>query len=292
MRFVILSINPEFYSVKRLVNSCQNLSYHDIQIINPFDCILSHQPQAFIYLDKKPIPAIDILIPRIGTQLLSYSFASLRHFEMISKIALNTSQAIENTMNQYTTLQILAKAELPIPKTLLVHPYQDKKDLLDILPPPIVFKLLSSSQGRGIMLAENKRSALSMMDGLATLQQTYLMQQYIYEAEHKDIRCFVLNNQVIAAIERQAHPDDFRSNLHKGGQANTVKLTDLETQIAVQACQAVGLNMGGVDIIRSSQGPLLLEVNATPDLTGVEQITGKDIAKEIIQYLIHRFVHL
>jgi ribosomal protein S6--L-glutamate ligase len=224
------------------------------------------------------------VIPRIRPSITFYGCALTRQFQSMGVYALNTASAIAQSRDKLYALQLLLGNDLDIPITGFAKSPADTGDLVNMVGgSPLVLKLLEGAQGRGVVLAETRKAAESVINAFKSLQANILVQEFIKEAEGKDLRCFVVNNRVVASIQRQAAPGEFRANLHQGGTASPVKITRDERRIAVRAAKAMGLNVAGVDMIRSERGPLVLEVNSSPGLEGVETATGKDVAGLMIQ---------
>jgi ribosomal protein S6--L-glutamate ligase len=242
-----------------------------------------------VHYEGKALPDFDFVIPRIGASITAYGAAVVRQFEMTGARVLNSSQAIVQSRDKLFAHQLMAMHQLPMPDTAFASSHQDTDDLIKMVGgTPLIIKLLQSSQGKGVVLAENRKSAASVIDALQNAEASFLVQQYISEAAGEDLRCLVLDGKVVAAMTRRATGDEFRANLHNGGVASEAKLSVEERKIAIKAANRLGLKFAGVDILRSSKGPLLLEVNSSPGLEGIEKTTGADIAGQVLDYIEQR----
>jgi ribosomal protein S6--L-glutamate ligase len=246
--------------------------------------IASYKPS--IHYDGKALTGFDAVIPRIGASITFYGTAVVRQFEMMGVYTLNESVAISRSRDKLRSLQLLARKGVGLPVTGFANSPKDTDDLLNLVGgAPCIIKLLEGTQGMGVVLAETKKAAESVIDAFRGLQANFLVKQFIEEAAGADLRCFVIGEKVVAAMKRQAAEGEFRSNLHRGGKAEVVRITPTERATAVQASRIMGLRVTGVDIVRSKQGPLVLEVNSSPGLEGIEKFTGKDVADMIIEYI-------
>ncbi len=286
MQIAILSRNRRLYSTERLVEACRGHG-HEVQVIDPLKCymdITSHHPS--VHYKGEALDHFQAVIPRIGASVTFYGTAVLRQFEMMGVFPLNESVAITRARDKLRSLQLLARAGIGLPVTGFAHSVDDTEGLIRLVGgAPLVIKLLEGTQGKGVVLAETHKAAESVIDAFRELDANFLVQEFIQEAGGADIRCFVIGERVVAAMLRQAREGDFRSNLHRGGTAKLVRLTPEERATAVRAARTVGLNVAGVDIVRSRHGPLVLEVNSSPGLEGIEQATGKDIAGLIVHFI-------
>ncbi|HHM05263.1 MAG TPA: 30S ribosomal protein S6--L-glutamate ligase [Gammaproteobacteria bacterium] len=286
MKLVILSRKNSLYSTCRLVEAAKGRG-HDVRVVNPLRCymnITSHRPS--VHYKGEPLESFDAVIPRIGASVTFYGTAVLRQFEMMGVAPLNESVAISRARDKLRSLQLLSRKGIGLPVTGFAHSPDDIKDVLKIVGgAPCVIKLLEGTQGIGVVLAETEKAAESMIDAFLGLRANIMVQEYIKEAGGADIRCLVIGGKVVAAMKRQAAPGEFRSNLHRGGSASLTRLTPEERSTAVSAAKAMGLNVAGVDILRSNRGPLVMEVNSSPGLEGIEAATGKDIAGMMIQFI-------
>ncbi len=286
MNIVILSRNRKLYSTRRLIEACQNRN-HEVSVIDPLQCymdIASHRPS--IHYKGEVLPKIDAVIPRIGASITAYGTAVLRQFEMTGTYPLNESVAITRARDKLRSLQILARAGIGLPLTGFASAPESTQDLIKIAGgAPLVLKLVESTQGKGVVLAETHKAAESLIEAFRELDAYFFVQEFIKEAGGSDIRCFVIGGKVVASMIRKAKEGEFRSNLHRGGSAALVRITPEERSTAVRAAQKMGLNVSGVDILRSNHGPVVMEVNSSPGLEGIENATGKDIADQIIQFI-------
>ena len=286
MKIAILSRNRRLYSTKRLVEAGVERD-HQMSVIDPLRCymnIASHKPG--VHYDGRSLTGFDAIIPRIGASITFYGTAVLRQFEMMGVFPLNESVAIARSRDKLRSLQLLSRKGIGLPVTGFAHSPADTADLLRIAGgAPVVIKLLEGTQGKGVVLAETPKAAESVVDAFRGLNANFLVQEFIKEAGGADIRCFVVGEKVVAAMKRQAKEGEFRSNLHRGGTAEVIKITPEERSTAVRAARTMGLNVSGVDILRANHGPVVLEVNSSPGLEGIEQATDKDVAVLIIKYI-------
>jgi len=286
MRIGILSRGPELYSTDRLKTAAESLG-HEVAIIDTLHCymdITSSRPTVRYYGEE--LPKYDAIIPRIGASITFYGTSVVRQFEMMGTFCINESVAISRSRDKLRSLQLLSRKGIGLPRTGFASKPDKVDDLIkNVGGAPVVIKLLEGTQGIGVVLAETKKAAESIIEAFMGLKANILVQEYIKEAGGADIRCLVVGGKVIAAMKRQAPAGEFRSNLHRGGSAEIVKLTPEERKTAVNAAKVMGLNMCGVDILRSNNGPVVMEVNSSPGLEGIESATGKDVAKMIIQFL-------
>jgi ribosomal protein S6--L-glutamate ligase len=285
MKFAILSRKPALYSTRRLVEAAKARG-HEAQVINPLHCymnIATHRPT--IFYKGKELEAFDAVIPRIGASITFYGAAVLRQFEMLGVYPVNESVAITRARDKLRSLQLLSRKGIGLPVTAFAHSPDDIEHVISMVGgAPLVIKLLEGTQGIGVVLAETPKAAESVIEAFLGLKANILVQEYIREAEGADLRCFVIGDRVVAAMKRQAKEGEFRSNLHRGGKATKAKLTPEERSTAVRAARAIGLNIAGVDILRSNHGPVVMEVNSTPGLEGIERVTGLDIAGRIVEF--------
>ncbi len=289
MKIAILSRDGNLYSCKRLREAAESRG-HEIDIIDPLSCYMNINPAApSVHYQGRQLDKYHAVIPRIGSAITFYGTAVLRQFEMLGSFPLNESLAITRARDKLRSMQILAREGIDLPITGFANAPDDTSDLIALVGgAPLVVKLVEGTQGIGVVLAETRQAAESVIDAFRGLNAHILVQEYIREAEGRDIRCLVVGKRVVGAIERQAKPGDFRSNLHRGGTANKVEITVEEKAIAIKAACTLGLHVAGVDILRSNRGPLVMEVNASPGLEGIESTTGLDIAGMMIDYIEHR----
>ncbi|KAA0875675.1 30S ribosomal protein S6--L-glutamate ligase [Nitrincola tapanii] len=286
MKIAILSRNSKLYSTRRLVEAAQARG-HEVRVIDALRCymnITSHNPQ--IHYRGEVLEGYDAVIPRIGASVTFYGTAVLRQFEMMSVYPLNESVAITRARDKLRSLQLLSRKGIGLPVTGFAHSPDDIDDLLDTVGgAPVVIKLLEGTQGIGVVLAETKQAAESVIQAFMGLKQQILVQEFIKEARGADIRAFVIGGKVVAAMKRQAKEGEFRSNLHRGGTATLCRITPEERATALRAAKVMGLNVCGVDLLRSNHGPVVMEVNSSPGLEGIEAASGKDIAGMIIDFI-------
>ncbi len=286
MKIAILSRKKHLYSTKRLV-AAGRARGHEVHVIDTLRCymnITAERPS--IHYQGKALTGYDAIIPRIGASATFYGTAVVRLFEMNGVFCMNGSLPITRARDKLRCLQLLARKGIGLPVTGFAHSPDDINDLIKLVGgTPMVIKLLEGTQGIGVVLAETKNAARSVIDAFLGLKANILLQEYIHEAGGADIRCFVIDGKVIASMERQAAPGEFRSNLHRGGQAKMVEITKEERHAAIRAARIIGLNVAGVDILRSKRGPLVMEVNASPGLRGIETSTGQDIATLVMEFV-------
>lgn len=286
MKIIILSRNGKLYSTKRLVDAAKERG-HEVRVVDTVKCymnITSHHPA--VYYKQQALEGYDAVIPRIGASVTFYGTAVLRQFEMIGVFPLNESVAIGRSRDKLRSLQLLSRKGVGLPVTGFAHLVDNTEELINLVGgAPLVIKLLEGTQGKGVVLAETQKAAESVIDAFRGLDANFLVQEFIKEAGGADIRAFVIGERVVAAMKRQAKEGEFRSNLHRGGTAGLIRLTPEERSTAVRAAKIMGLNVAGVDILRSRHGPLVLEVNSSPGLEGIEQATGKDVAGMIIEFI-------
>jgi ribosomal protein S6--L-glutamate ligase len=286
MRIAILSRSSNIYSTRRLKEAAKERG-HEVRVVDTLRCymnIASHRPQIHYRGDK--LEDYDAVIPRIGASITFYGTAVLRQFEMMGTFPLNESVAVTRSRDKLRSLQLLARRGIGLPVTGFARTTKDIGDLIQMVGgAPLVVKLLEGTQGIGVVLCETKKAAESVLEAFMGLDVSIMVQEYIKEAGGADIRCFVVGGKVVAAIKRQAQPGEFRSNLHRGGSATLIRITPEERSTAVRAAKVMGLNVAGVDLLRSNHGPLVMEVNSSPGLEGIESATGKDVAGMIVGFL-------
>ncbi|WP_289644381.1 30S ribosomal protein S6--L-glutamate ligase [Maribacter aestuarii] len=286
MKIVILSQNPNLYSTKRLLEAGTDKG-HEMQIVDHSKCdlVIEKKKPGLIYQGKE-IEGVHGVIPRIGASITFYGTAVVRQFEMMKIFTSVESQALVRSRDKLRSLQILSRAGLGLPKTVFSNYSRNVGAIIDKAGgAPVVIKLLEGTQGLGVVLADNRNSAESILEAFNGLQARVIVQEFIKEAKGADIRAFVIDGVVVGAMKRQGKEGEFRSNLHRGGSANIIELTDEEENAAIKAAKVLGLGVAGVDMLQSARGPLILEVNSSPGLEGIEAATGKDIASKIIQYV-------
>lgn len=289
MKIAILSNGNANYSTRRLVAEAEQRG-HQVRVIKYKDCYLSldeKHPNIFYHGEK--LNKYDAIIPRIANSMTRYGCAIVRQFEMQGAWTASSSIAISRARDKLRSQQILTKAGIDTPKTLVSRNTADIDDLLEQIGLPVIIKLATSTHGNGVVLAETKKAAKSALQAFYLYNEdgtNILLQEYVKESAGVDIRAFVVGSRVVASMKRQSLDDDFRSNLHKGGEGTSVKLTPEEKRIVVKAAKVMGLHIAGVDLMRSERGPLVLEVNASPGF-GIEKVTGRNIAAKIIEYIEH-----
>ena len=286
MKIAILSQDASLYSTRRLREAGEAQGHH-MRVINYLRCymnITSHRPS--VVYNGSPLEDFDAIIPRIGASKTFYGTAVVRQFEVMGVFPTNESQAISRSRDKLRCMQILAKEGVGLPVTGFAHATQDIDGLIDTVGgAPLVIKLLEGTQGIGVVLAETYQAAKSVIEAFRGLDANILVQEYIKEAQGADLRCFVVGGKVIAAMKRQGAEGEFRSNLHRGGKAEKIKLTPEERSTAIRAAKAMGLRVAGVDLLRSNHGPVVMEVNSSPGLEGIEKATEVDVAGKIIEYV-------
>jgi len=286
MKIAILSRNSRLYSTVRLVEAARKRG-HRVRVLDPLRCYMRIAAGVFeIHYKGRALRGLDAVIPRIGASITFYGTAVLRQFEMMGVRTPNSSDAILRARDKLHALQLLARDGIGLPTTVFGDNPDDTADLLAMLgDPPHVIKLNEGAQGQGVLLAEKRPAAQGMIEAFRGLYANFLVQEFIREAKGGDLRCFVVGGKVVAAMKRQAPDGDFRANIHRGGTAAAVKLTSLESEMAVHAANVMGLGIAGVDLLRSHRGPLVLEVNSSPGLEGIEAATGIDVAGAIIEHV-------
>lgn len=287
MKIAILSRNSSLYSTRRLVEAAREQG-HSVRVLDPLRCYMRIACDGFaMHYKGRPLSGYDAVIPRIGASVTRYGTAVLRQFELMGTCTPNPSDAILRARDKLRAHQLLAAQGIRMPVTVFGDNPDDTGDLLNLLgPPPHVIKLTESTQGAGVMLAEKPSASRAVTEALRGLHANFIVQEFVAEAKGADLRCFVVGDRVVAAMRRQAPRGDFRSNLHRGGTARGARPTRAECEIAIHATRVLGLGVAGVDMIRSARGPLVLEVNASPGLEGIEQASGKDVAGEIVRHAV------
>lgn len=287
MKIAILSRKQNLYSTRRLIEAAVARG-HEADMIDTLRCymnITSARPT--IHYKGSELDTYDAVIPRIGASVTFYGSAVVRQLEMMGVFCVNDSVAITRARDKLRSLQLLSKKGIGLPITGFAHSLDEIKDLIKMVGgPPLVIKFLEGTQGIGVILVETTKAARSVLEAFLGLKVNILVQEYIREAGGADIRCFVVGGKVVAAMKRQAKsPEEFRSNLHRGGTATPVEITDEERNMAIRTAHIIGLNVAGIDIMRSHRGPLIMEVNASPGLEGIEKTTKVDVATEIIKFI-------
>ncbi|HZJ36320.1 MAG TPA: 30S ribosomal protein S6--L-glutamate ligase [Gillisia sp.] len=286
MNIKIISRNSNLYSTQRLMEAARKRD-HTIEVIDPLKCnLIIEKKHPSIFYKGKMLEGADAVIPRIGASVTFFGTAVVRQFEMMGVFTTTESQALVRSRDKLRSLQVLSRARLGLPKTVFTNYSKNVGEVIDhVGGAPLIIKLLEGTQGLGVVLAETKNAAESVIEAFNGLQARVIIQEFIKEAGGADIRVLVVDGHVVGAMKRQGKEGEFRSNLHRGGTASIIELTDEEENAAIKAAKVMGLGVAGVDLLQSSRGPLILEVNSSPGLEGIERATGKDIAKTIIRYI-------
>lgn len=286
MKIAILSRNKELYSTRRLVEAAKERG-HEVHVVDYLRCYMNiTAAQPSIQYKSHILEEVDAIIPRIGANRTFYGTAILRQFETMGKYSINSSLAITRSRDKLRSQQLLVMKGVNMPATGFAHAASDINDLIDLVGgPPLIIKLIEGTQGVGVVLAETRKAAKSVAQTLRGLNANIILQEYIAESKGADIRCFVVGDRVVASMQRVAAPGEFRANLHRGGTAEMIRITKTEREAAIKAAKIMGLGMAGVDFIRSKRGPLILEINSSPGLEGIENATKKDIASIIIRHI-------
>lgn len=286
MKIAILSRSEDIYSTRRLLQAAKERG-HEAVVIDYLHCYMNiTAQQATIHYEGEELEVYDAIIPRIGAKRTFYGTAIVRQFETMGTYSINPSIAITRSRDKLRSLQLLAMKGVDMPKTGFAHSPDNIDDLIKIIGgPPLIIKLIEGTQGVGVVLAETKKAAKSVVQAFMGLNANIILQEFISESKGADIRCFVIGDKVVEAVKRQAEPGEFRSNIHRGGSASPIKITKEEREAAIKATKLMGLRMAGVDLLRSARGPLVMEVNSSPGIEGIEKATGKDIAGMIIEYI-------
>ena len=286
MKIGILSRKAELYSTRRLVEAARERG-HAVHVINPLRCymnITSHSPA--IHYKGEQLEGFDAVIPRIGASITFYGTAVVRQFEMMGVYCVNESVAISRSRDKLRSMQLLARKGIGLPVTGFAHSTKYTDDLIDLVGgSPLVVKMIEGTQGVGVVLAETKKAAQSVIQAFRSLKANILVQEFIKESSGRDIRCWVVGEKVVAAMLRQGPDGEFRSNLHRGGRAEMVRITPEERSTAVRAAKIMGLRVAGVDMLGSNHGPVVMEGNSSPGLEGIEKTTGKDVAGLVVAYV-------
>ena len=286
MKIGILSRGPNLYSTRRLVEADRERG-HDVEVLDTLHCYMNiNSLEPVVHYQGRELKDFDAIIPRIGASITFYGAAVLRQFEMMGVYPLNESVAISRSRDKLRAMQLMSRKGIGMPVTGFAHSPDDIPDLIDLVGgAPLVIKLLEGTQGIGVVLAETRKAAESVIEAFMGLKTNIMVQEYIKEAGGADIRCFVVGDKVVASMKRQAPEGEFRSNLHRGGTAAVIRITPEERATAVRAAKTMGLNVAGVDILRSNHGPVVMEVNSSPGIQGIEEATSIDVASKIIQFI-------
>lgn len=290
MKIAILSRSSYIYSTSRLIEEAKNRG-HKVVVVDPLKCnLVMEKKEPNIHVVKHKLERVDAIIPRIGSSITHYGSAVIRQFEMMNVFTALNSNALLRSRDKLRSMQLLSRESIDFPKTFYTNMNSslEAEEILEFVGgAPIVVKVLEGTQGVGVMLLETKMAAISVIQAMHSLHAKIMVQEYIKEAGGKDLRVLIVNNKVVGAMVREGKEGDFRSNLHRGGTATQAKLSKEERFVALQACKAMGLQVAGVDLIRSDRGPLVLEVNSSPGLEGIEAATGVNIAESIIKFVEH-----
>jgi ribosomal protein S6--L-glutamate ligase len=292
MKIAVLSRNPKIFSTQRLIEEIEKAGHEALVVDHSLcDLIIEQEGPSIIYKGQRLV-GVDAIIPRIGASVTFYGTAVVRQFELMGAFSAVTSQAIVRSRDKLRSLQILSKNGLGMPKTAFTNFSKggEKQLIEQVSGAPVIIKLLEGTQGLGVVLAETKKAAQSVVEAFHGLKARIIVQEYIKEAKGADIRAFVVNGKVVGAMKRQGAEGEFRSNLHRGGVATVIKLSRAEKQAALNAAKALGLDVAGVDMLQSARGPLILEVNSSPGLEGIEGATGVNVAAEIIKFVVDTVV--
>jgi ribosomal protein S6--L-glutamate ligase len=291
MKIILLASNPNLYSNQRLLEAAKNRG-HEIEFINVGECYIKVAPNSceVLYDENRKLEKIDYVIPRLKPAMTFYGSTIVRQFEIMQVNCLNGSEAITKSRDKLHTLQILSQHGFNLPLTSFANSSYDTKDLIKLVESaPLVVKLLEGTKGVGVVLAETNKAAESVINAFRSLKADILVQQYIKESKGQDIRCFVVGDQVVASMERTAQEGEFRANIHLGATARAIEVSAEESEIAIKAVKALGLEVAGVDMVRSNSGAKILEVNSSPGLEGIEATTGIDVAKKMIELVEKKF---
>lgn len=290
MKIVILSRSKYIYSTSRLIEEARKRG-HRVIVVDPLKCnLVMEKNEPHVHVVKHKLERVDAIIPRIGSSITHYGSAVIRQFEMMNVFTSLKSNSLLRSRDKLRSMQLLSRESIDFPKTFYTNMNSslEAEEILEFVgDAPIVVKVLEGTQGVGVMLLESKMAAISVIEAMHSMHAKIMVQEFIEEADGKDLRVFVVNNKIVGAMLREGKEGDFRSNLHRGGKGTAVTLSKDEKQIALKACKAMGLEVAGVDMLRSKRGPLILEVNSSPGLEGIETVTGVNIAESIIKYVEH-----
>lgn len=285
MNIAILSRGETLYSTKSLLHAASARN-HNVEVLDPIYCNLEiENGKAVLYYEGDLIDDLDAIIPRIGASNTFYGTSVVRHFEAMGVFTVVSSLGITNSRDKWTCFQVLAKHQIPMPRTIFASFYDFEEQLNTFKGKPIIIKLLEGTHGEGVILTESPQNALATVETLNAAGVKFLMQEYIEEVKGSDVRAIVVDGVVVAAMKRKSKAGDFRSNLHRGGSSEIIELSTAEEKLAIKAAKAMGLGFCGVDILQSKNGPLVLEINSTPGLEGIENTSGKNVSKSVIGYI-------
>ncbi|MCI1754132.1 MAG: 30S ribosomal protein S6--L-glutamate ligase [Flavobacteriales bacterium] len=286
MNIAVLSRDPRLYSTRRLAEACKARG-HDVRIVDHVKCdLVIARKDPHVLHNGERLEGIDAIIPRIGASVTFYGTSVVRQFEAMKVFSTVDSQSLVRSRDKLRSLQILSRAGVDMPRTVFTNYSKDVAGALDrVGGAPCIIKLLEGTQGLGVVLAESRKAAVAVVEAFNSLKARVIVQEFIKEAKGEDIRAFVVDGAIVGAMKRVGKEGEFRSNLHRGGKAELIDLTAEESRMALHAARALGLHVAGVDLLQSERGPLVIEVNASPGLEGIEKATGKDIAGEIVAYV-------
>ncbi|WP_271423805.1 RimK family alpha-L-glutamate ligase [Aequorivita sinensis] len=285
MNIAILSRGETLYSTKSLLHAASARN-HNVEVLDPIYCNLEiENGKAVLYYEGDLIDDLDAIIPRIGASNTFYGTSVVRHFEAMGVFTVVSSLGITNSRDKWTCFQVLAKHQIPMPRTIFASFYDFEEQLKTFRGKPIIIKLLEGTHGEGVILTESPQNALATVETLNAAGVKFLLQEYIEEVKGSDVRAIVVDGVVVAAMKRKSKAGDFRSNLHRGGSSEIIELSTAEEKLAIKAAKAMGLGFCGVDILQSKNGPLVLEINSTPGLEGIENTSGKNVSKSVIGYI-------
>jgi ribosomal protein S6--L-glutamate ligase len=286
MQIVVLSRSAKLYSTRRLLEAGRSRG-HDISVVDHVKCdlVIARKDPHVVY-NGQPLEHVDAVIPRIGASVTFYGTSVVRQFESMKVFSTVESQALVRSRDKLRSLQLLSRAGVDMPRTVFTNYSRDVAGAVDrVGGAPCIIKLLEGTQGLGVVLAESRKAAIAVIEAFNSLKARVIVQEFIKEARGEDVRAFVVDGTIVGAMKRVGRDGEFRSNLHRGGKAELIELSEEEKRIAVHAARALGLRVAGVDMLQSDRGPLIIEVNASPGLEGIEKATGKDIASEIISFV-------
>lgn len=285
VRFIILSRNPSIYSTRRLKQAAKDAG-HSVRIIDPTHCYMQLGRHSAVHYSGQALPRPDAIVPRIGVSISYYGTAVVRQWETLGVYTPNPSAALERARDKLRSMQLLVEAGIPIPTTACAFDPESVDDLLSIVgKPPHIIKMVEGTQGRGVVRSDTDGSSRSLVEAFSVTKAHFFLQEFVGSAKGRDIRALVVGGQVVAAMERTAAEGEFRANLHRGATAQKTRLNAKETEIAIASADQLGLGVCGVDLLRTDRGPMVLEVNASPGLKGIEASTGVDVAGAIMEYV-------
>lgn len=286
MNILVLSRDAKLYSTKRLVEACQS-NGHECRVVDHVKCdLVIEKRNPHVVYNGQPLVNVDAIIPRIGASVTFFGTSVVRQFEMMKVFTTTESQALVRSRDKLRSLQILSRAGIGMPKTVFTNYSKDVAGVVDSVGgAPCIIKLLEGTQGLGVVLADTKKAAIAVIEAFNSLKARVIVQEFIKEARGEDVRAFVVDGRIVGAMKRIGKEGEFRSNLHRGGRAELIQLSREEEVVAIKAAKALGLHVAGVDMLQSDRGPLIIEVNSSPGLEGIEKATGHDIAGEIVKFI-------